>query len=286
MKKSIKSIIMLVLALSIVTGAIFAFAACNKAPDAPNTIDNGFVTLDKGAIVVGYTDVQPLNYTDANGTLIGFDTELATQTFTDLGYTNIVFKEIKWENKYIDLANGNIDCIWNGFTANSSDDDGIARTDKVDFSSAYMENKQVVVVRDSKYNSLESLNKSGIRGKAESSSAGEDFIKSSISNAALNSVSSQIDAINDLNLGGCEFAVVDKVLATNICGKGDYASLKIVESIETDAEVYAVGFEKDSDLVDQVNIAFELYVANGYMMKLAEKYEVAGVILTDLPAVA
>ena len=102
-----------------------------------------------GKVVVGYTIYEPMNFLDENGELIGFDTELAEAVFENLGY-EVIFKEIKWENKYTELDTGAIDCIWNGFTCNTADDDGVARADKVDFSYNYMENQQVIVVKDDK----------------------------------------------------------------------------------------------------------------------------------------
>ena len=77
----------------------------------------------KEIIIVGYTLYEPMNY-EEDGKLVGFDTELAQKTFSDLGY-NVRFRLIEWNNKYIELNSGTINCIWNGFTSNSADD-GVA----------------------------------------------------------------------------------------------------------------------------------------------------------------
>ncbi len=100
---------------------LFAFAGCG----------------DEKTIVVGYTIYEPMNYKDADGELVGFDTELAEEVFDNLGY-EVTFQEIVWESKYTDLNSGTIDCIWNGFTCNTADDDGVQRAEKVDFSYNYM----------------------------------------------------------------------------------------------------------------------------------------------------
>ena len=96
---------------------------------------------EQKTVVVGYTIYEPMNYKDESGKLIGFDTELAEAVFAKLGY-KVLFQQIDWEAKYTDLNAGTIDCIWNGFTCNSADKDGIQRADKVDFSYKYMENQQ------------------------------------------------------------------------------------------------------------------------------------------------
>ena len=122
-------------------------------------------------IVVGYTVYEPMNYEDENGKLVGFDTELAEAVFKKLGY-KVVFKLIEWDNKYTDLNSDVIQCVWNGFTANSADDDGIQRSEKVDFSYNYMENRQVIVAnKNSGIKTAADLK--GKIGAAEGGSVGE-----------------------------------------------------------------------------------------------------------------
>ena len=57
-----------------------------------------------------------------------------------------------------------------------------------------------------------------------------------------------------------------------MCGKGDYTDLAIVESIELESEIYAVGFKKGSELTAKVNEAIKELEKNGKLMELAEKY--------------
>ena len=107
----------------------------------------------KKELVIGYTDYKPMNYVDENGKLVGFDTEFAEAVCMKLGYTP-KFQIIDWNNKYMELSGGTVDCVWNGFTFNCADDDGVQRADKVDFSYAYMNNEQCVVVKADKLAAL------------------------------------------------------------------------------------------------------------------------------------
>ena len=66
--------------------------------------------------------------------------------------------------------------------------------------------------------------------------------------------------------------MVDILLAQNICGKGDYQNLVIVDSIELDAEYYAIGFKKGSNLTAKVNAAIKQLDESGKLMELAQKY--------------
>ena len=56
------------------------------------------------------------------------------------------------------------------------------------------------------------------------------------------------------------------------CGSNDYADLAIVEAIELESEIYAVGFKKGSDLTAKVNDAIKQLNESGKLMELAKKY--------------
>lgn len=251
-----------IVALLLVALLMFSVCSCGK----------------KDVIVVGYTIYEPMNYKDADGKLIGFDTELAEKIFGELGY-EVMFQEIQWQNKYTDLNGKTIDCIWNGFTANSADDDGIQRSDKVDFSYNYMENKQVIVVKkDSTIAKAEDL-----KGKvlaAEKGSAGESY-GAEFEGADVKGFTKQTDCLFEVNAGTAEVAIVDERLAKNYVGQGDYADLKIVEGMESDIEYYAIGFRKESELTAKVNAQLEELAENGYLMELAEKYGVENKVIVD-----
>lgn len=233
---------------------------------------------DKETIVVGYTIYAPMNYLDEAGELIGYDTDLAKAVFENLGY-NVVFKEIDWNSKYVDLASGTIDCVWNGFTCNTADDDGVMRSEKVDFSYNYMENRQVIVVKkDAGITSAADL--SGKVAAVESGSAGETYAKS-FEGVTTKGFTKQTDCLFEINAGTCDFAVLDAQLAKSYAGKGDYASLSIVEELSSDVEYYAIGFKKGSELTAKVNAELEKLAADGTIAKLAEKYGVANTAITD-----
>ena len=231
-------------------------------------------------VTIGYTDYAPMNYEDETGKLIGFDTELATKMFNELGY-EVRFKLIEWSNRYSELNSGTIDCIWNGFTANTSDDDGVARSEKVDFSYYYMTNAQCIVRRAANAD-ISSVD--GFDGKTvafESSSAGQSYVDGIKANVNKKGVTAQMDALFSVNAGTADFAVVDVLLAKSVVGKGDYDSLVINEGIELPGEYYAVGFKKGSELTSEINKLFVKYAENGYLMNLAKKYNLQNSIITD-----
>ena len=260
-KRIMKKLIAILLAVMLMAAC---FAGCQSS--------------DKDTIVVGYTIYAPMNYLDESGNLVGFDTDLAKAVFENLGY-EVIFQQIDWNSKYTDLESGTIDCVWNGFTCNTADDDGILRSEKVDFSYNYMENRQVIVCKsDAGIASAADL--SGKVAAVESGSAGETYAKS-FDGVNTKGFNYQTDCLFEVNAGTVDFAVVDAQLAKSYCGKGDYASLSIVEALSSDVEFYAIGFKKGSDLTAKVNAELEKLAADGTIAKLAQKYGVETTAVTD-----
>ncbi|MBO7303189.1 MAG: transporter substrate-binding domain-containing protein [Clostridia bacterium] len=260
-----KKIIAIILALVMTMGAVVTMASCEKKEEnstATEEVDN--------TLVCGVTIFENMNELE-NGTWTGFESEFAIEVGKIIGM-EVKFQEIDWSQKYNELNSGAIDCIWNGFTANSSDDD-IKRSDLVDFSYGYMLNQQCIVVKKDKlanYTSAESL--SGKVACVEGGSAGEAYAKSVTDEKNVIDATAQIDTFKEVSGGLVDFAVVDIILAQNICGKGDYENLVIVDAIELESEIYAVGFKKGSDLTAKVNAAIKELYENGKIMEIAERY--------------
>ncbi len=242
-----------------------------------------FASCGKQTLKVGYTVYAPMNFYDNDGDLldgddgsgdfVGFDTELAKLVAAKLDM-NVEFIEIDWTNKYSELNSGAIDCIWNGFTSNTKDADGIERADKVDFSYAYLDNAQCVVVKAADlaaYTSAASL--AGKTAAAEGGSAGETYAQS-VTTVDVVAADVQTDTFTELLAGAVDFVVVDRLLAENIIGKGDYASLAIASAIEIEKEVYSIGCKKDGDLDDKINAALVELLNEGKIEELAAKYNV------------
>lgn len=262
------------------------FAACGATPkaDVPaaDTPAADAPTADAPAetktVVVGYTIYEPMNYFDDSGKLIGYDTELAEAVFGNLGY-QVIFQEIDWSSKYTDLDSNTIDCVWNGFTCNTADDDGVLRSEKVDFSYNYMENRQVIIAKaDAGITSAADL--AGKLAAVESGSAGESYA-ATFEGVTVKGFLKQTDCLFEVNAGTADFAVLDAQLAKSYAGKGDYANIVIIDALSSEVEYYAIGFKKGSELTAKVNAQLEALAADGTIATLAEKYGVANTAITD-----
>ncbi len=266
-----KKILVVLLAVLLIVTAALSFISCKS---------------NKPTIVVGVTDYEPMDYKDANGKWIGFDADMAREVFGNLGYT-VVFKEINWDQKYVELDAGTIDCIWNGFTAQGTDEingQEILRTDLVDFSYNYMNNQQCIVAKSDIASSITTVDDlAGKNGAAEDGSAGFTYIsnlKKENKIAQAKGVGSQRDALLEVVAGTSGFAVVDLLMANSMVGKGDLASLAKAP-IELANEVYAVGFKKGSALKDKVNAELEKLAESGKTQEIAKKYKLEYSVITD-----
>ena len=269
-----KKLLTLLLTALMALTAVFSLTACSE------DTNEGIVDVTTKTITVGYTVYEPMNFTK-DGVFQGFDTELALMVFTALGY-DVRFKVIEWSNKYVELNENTIQCIWNGFTSNGSDD-GQPRNTLVDFSYNYMQNAQCIL-RKSTAPAINSV--SDFEGKSiafENGSGGDSLASSYAENATIMKVgcTDQMAAITKLNQGAADYAIVDVILAQSIISQADYSSLTINEGLTIDIEYYAIGFKKGSDLTAKVNVMLEAFAATGQLQELANKYNVGTMVITN-----
>ena len=272
------------ISMALAAGMAVSLAACggaaSSAPAADSAASGAASTTEaaadsdlayiqgKGKMTIGYTVYEPMNYTDADGSFTGFDTELATAVCEKLG-VEPDFVEINWDTKIVELDAKSIDCIWNGMTLT---DEIMANTA---CTKAYAKNAQVVVMKaDADYTSTADL--VGKTVVAEAGSAGESAIQDdeSLSQADYISKSVQTDCLMEVAAGTADAAVLDLTLATAMIGDGtDYANLTIKD--ELNAEEYGVAFRKGSDVAAAVDAAFDELKSDGTMQKLADKYSLS-----------
>ena len=244
-----------------------AEAAEDTAADAKS--DLAYVK-EKGTLVVGITEFEPMDYKDENGEWIGFDADMAKAFAESLGVT-AEFQVIDWDNKILELEGKTIDCVWNGMTLTDEVTSAMECTD------AYLNNAQVVVVPADvadQYQDEESLKdlsfavEAGSAGEAEVSALGLNYTP----------VSSQADALMEVASKSSDAAVIDSLMAGAMIGEGTgYADLTY--TIGLNSEEYGVGFRKGSDLAAALNDYFTTSLEDGSMEKVAETYGVQAALI-------
>ncbi len=282
-----------ILALLLALCMVFALAACGEpaseptdapATDAPSDVtepaDDGGGTAeselayvqDKGTLVVGITNFEPMDYQDENGEWIGFDADLAKAFAESLG-VEAVFQEIEWGNKVFELDGKTIDVVWNGMTL----------TDEVlssmECSNAYCNNAQVVILPAAEAeNYPDAASMAELQFAVESGSAGMDM---AIENGfSYTEVIDQATAVLEVSSGTCQAAIIDSLMAAAMVGEGtSYADLTY--TISLNSEEYGVGFRKGSDLCAALNDFFAAAWADGTMQELADTYGVSAALIAQ-----
>ena len=227
---------------------------------------------DKGVLVVGITDFEPMDYKDADGNWIGFDADMA-QAFAESLGVDVEFVEIDWDNKVLELDSQAIDCVWNGMTLTDE------VTSAMECSNAYCNNAQVVIVPADKadqYQTVEAC--ADLAFAVEAGSAGEAEI--SALGYSYTPVKAQSDALMEVAAGTSDAAVIDSLMAAAMVGEGTgYANLTY--SVGLDSEEYGVGFRKGSDLAAALNDFFAAAYADGSMIECAETYGVQAALIAQ-----
>ena len=225
---------------------------------------------DKGVLVVGITDFEPMDYKDADGNWIGFDADMA-QAFAESLGVDVEFVEIDWDNKVLELDSQAIDCVWNGMTLTDE------VTSAMECSNAYCNNAQVVIVPADKadqYQTVEAC--ADLAFAVEAGSAGEAEI--SALGYSYTPVKAQSDALMEVAAGTSDAAVIDSLMAAAMVGEGTgYANLTY--TVGLNSEEYGVGFRKGSDLAAALNDFFAAAYADGSMIECAETYGVQAALI-------
>ena len=263
--KTLKKVIAVVLAVLTVC---FAFAACSNGSsdsgDKSSKTDSEKI-IESGKLVVGITDFAPMDYKDDNGNWIGFDADLANMVAEKLGI-KAEFVEIDWDNKFLELQTGSIDCIWNGMTIT----DEVKNNSSV--TNAYAMNQQIVVTKSELAGKLKTVDDlKDLSFAVENGSAGQSAAEDNGLNAT--AVTAQSDALLEVASGSSDACIIDSTMAAAMTGEGtDYADLK--SSVVLVDEQYGISFRKESDMTEKVNKIIADFKADGTLQKLADKYSV------------
>ena len=220
---------------------------------------------DKGTLVVGITEFDPMDYRDADGNWIGFDADMA-KAFAEYLGVEVEFLEINWDNKLMELDAKGVDAIWNGMTITDEVTSGAS------VSEPYCNNGQVVVLPAGKaadYQDVDSL--SGLNFAVENGSAGAEQLDAL--GIAYVAKTTQADALMEVASGASDACVIDLLMAGAMIGEGtSYPDLTY--TVQLNSEEYGVGFRKGSDLVDAFNTFWQEAYDDGTVMEVAAAYGV------------
>lgn len=257
-----------IIALLMTFVMLFCFAACGESGEKkddskPASKSDVEYIQDKGKLVVGITDYEPMNYKDDKGEWTGFDTEFAIAVAKELG-VEVEFVVIEWDNKWPTLNSKKIDAVWNGMTLSGEAENNAS------CSNPYVLNAQVVVMKKDKvenYETAESMSK--LNFAVEAGSAGKKIAEENKFN--FKEYPAQSDAVTAVKTGKADACIIDITMAKAMTGEGtSYEDLAI--GISLSEEEYAIACRKNSDLTAKINEIMAKFKEDGTLTALAEKY--------------
>lgn len=220
-----------------------------------------------GTFTVGFDqDFPPMGFKGDDGEYTGFDLELAEEVAKRIGKT-FVPQPIAWDAKDMELNSGTIDCIWNGFTMTG-------REDKYTWSTPYMNNTQVFVVKKD----------AGIQTKADLAGKIVEVQADSSAEAALKedpelmatfgimqTTPDYNTAFMDLEMGAVDAIAMDIVVAGYQIEQRNVDFVILEDTLSS--EEYAVGFKIGNDaLRDEVQAALDAMAADGTLKTVSETW--------------
>jgi polar amino acid transport system substrate-binding protein len=246
--------------------AVFA-GARGEAPAAGGD-DSLEKILGKKQLVLGLDDsFPPMGYRNEANEIVGYDIDLAREVCSRLGIT-LVPQPIDWNAKEQELATGEIDCIWNGFTITEE------RKRALTFTKPYLKNAQVVVVREnSPYRTLGDLGGKvlGLQAGSSSVDALEDAPQFKGSLREVVEYKDYLTALMDLDVGGADAILIDLVVANDNIRRSGKAFRILEEGLG--AEEFGIGFRKsDAALADKVWETLEAMAKDGTAARITIKW--------------
>lgn len=223
---------------------------------------------EKGEFILGMDEAfPPMGFRDADGQLVGFDVDVATEVCSRLGI-ELNLQPIDWKVKEQELDTEKIDCIWNGFTITDE------RLEAMTMTKPYMQNKQVIVLRgDSEVTSLADLagKKLGYQSgsSAEAALNGAEDFKASLSEVV--TFDDNLKLLMDLEQGGLDAVLMDVVVAKyNI--EANNKDFKLLDESLAEEE-FGIGFRKgDEALMQKVQDTLEEMAADGKLAEISAKW--------------
>ena len=231
-------------------------------------------SASKTKLIVGFDQsYPPYGFLGDDGQYTGFDLDLAKEVCEKQGW-ELELKAIDWDAKDALLEQGQINCIWNGFTMEG-------REGKYAFTEPYMLNKQVVVVKsDSGITTFDGLKDKVVITQADSAALEVlEGDQKSVSDtfSRLDTIADYNNAFMQLDSGAVDAVACDLSIALYQIKANPSKYEGISEPLSS--ENYAVGFKNDTEgkeLADKVTETLRELDKSGKVKELCEKYESYG----------
>lgn len=248
----------------LVTGCSSTSASSSSSASSSAEASSGI----PDTLVIGYDNsYPPYGFIGEDGEPAGFDLDLADEVAAR-NNMKVEKMAIDWDAKDALLNQGDINCIWNGFTMEGREDD-------YTFSEPYMLNEQVIVVKaDSGIKTEEDLAGKVVITQIDSAALSlleEDKADLAATFARLDTIADYNNAFMNLQSGAVDAVACDlSIAAYQMSANPDlYVQLETPLS----SEHYAVGFAKgNTELADLVSKTLVDMYNDGTVKTICDKY--------------
>lgn len=255
------------LSVILVALLIVSFAACGNKDDGTT---NQYGLIDEGVLKVAMeAEYPPMEFKDENGNLVGFDVDMMAAIGEKLG-VEIQYVEMEWAGIFMGLTAGNYDAVCSGVSITQ------ARIDEkqMQFSDAYMNNGQYIVVSEGTTNinqpsDLAGL-KVGVQFQTTADIAAQKYLSDGIE-FELISYDSVQQAFLALEGGMVDVVVADATVAIAYVNENDEKF--DISNAKLTNEPMAIAVEYGNDeLTEALNKAIAELAADGTLADLSVKY--------------
>lgn len=251
-----KKLLSLLLALTMIVCATFAFTACGEEENEDPTTNNTKPQL----VVATSPDFPPFENLE-NGEVVGIEVEIMEIICERLGY-ELVIEQIAFDSVIPGVQTEKYMCGMSGISVTPD------REKNVLFTTPYCLAAQCIVVKaDSTIASKADL--AGQKISVQSGTTAEDFCLEQ--GYAVDSYEANADAKTALTTGKVQAWVVDDLTAAEMC-KGDDTVKILSEHMTTEPYAFAFNF-KDELLVDKIDEILEELMEDGTIAEIFAKYD-------------
>lgn len=254
-----KKLSVIIISLFLVTlGAAGCSSKSSTSSDALTKIKNA------GEISIGTEGTYaPFTFHDSNGTLTGFDVDIAKEIAKRIG-VKPKFVETKWDGMIAGLDSDRFDIVANEVAITPE------RQQKYDFSTPYIISKAVLIVNKDN-NSIKSF--SDLKGKKSAQTLTSNLAKIATANGAeLVQVDGFNQAIDLLNSKRVDATINDSLSFYDLIKQKPNTQLKIVDT-DKNADKNAIILKKNKkELLDAINKALTDMKSDGTYLKVSQKW--------------
>lgn len=253
--------------------SVSMLAACGESTETKTSEDTSLADIQaKGSFTLGLdADFAPMGFTEDDGTIVGFDIDLAKAVAEKMG-VEVEVKPIDWDSKNMELASKKIDVIWNGFSVTEE------RKQEVLFSDPYLSTKQSVIVKAGS----DIKTKADLAGKKialQDGSTSEDALKAdtatyeTIGDDNVSRFKENSQVLMEVEAGRADAAVIDEVFVRYYLQKENLSDKFVVLEEGFDEEDYAIGGRKgDNAFIEAVNKALAECKSEGITSEISQKW--------------